>query len=68
MKIMKEAFRVGYDCGRPVLAEVLRGGERLGTLIYFFDEEDGVAYDERTTRCPGCGRRLDVIAILRQSS
>lgn len=67
MKLVEETFRVSCNCGRPVRAGVLRGGERLGTL-FFFDEKDGVTCDaERITCCSGCGTRLDLIAILRRS-
>ncbi len=66
MKLVEETFRVSCNCGRLVRAGVLRGGERLGTLV-FFDEENVGTYGQRRTCCPGCGRRLDLIAMLRQS-
>lgn len=67
MNIVEETFQVRCNCGRPVRAGVLRGGGRLGTLV-FFDREDGMTYDaERITCCSGCGMRLDLIAVLRQS-
>jgi hypothetical protein len=65
-KILEEAFRVSCDCGRPVLARVIQRGERLGTEA-FFDEEDAAPHADQTTRCSGCGRRLDLIAVLRRS-
>lgn len=66
MKIQEQTFRIRCNCGRPVRAGVLRGGERLGTLV-FFDERCGADYAERITRCSGCGRRLDLLAVLQQS-
>ena len=66
MKIQEETFRIRCNCGTPVRAGVLRGGERLGTLV-FFDEKSGATHAERITCCSGCGRRLDLIAVLQQS-
>ena len=49
-----------------VRAKVAHHGDRLGTLV-FLDERDGFARSERITCCPGCGRQLDLLTVLRRS-
>ncbi len=53
-------------CGRghKIRCEVWREGERLGTLVFFSASKTSGTYDERITRCPGCGERLGTYVLV----
>jgi hypothetical protein len=44
-------------CGHSISCQVLREGERLGSLVFFDEEPTNSTYGERIEHCPKCGRK-----------
>jgi len=47
-------------CTYPILCEVQKEGGRLGSLKFFDDGSESETRGERVSRCPGCGRKLEL--------
>jgi hypothetical protein len=55
-------------CGHSILCQVVREGERLGSLVFFDDEVTSSTYGERIEHCPKCGLRLAIHNLLQRGS
>lgn len=64
---MQEAIALRCECGHRIRCELIRYGERVGSLVFFDQDEEKEASQirgERSESCPGCGRRLDLVHLL----
>jgi hypothetical protein len=67
-RMAEQAAVLRCACGHGILGEMLREGERLGTVAFFDDEEASETHGERVQWCPGCGQRLEVQTLLAKTS
>jgi hypothetical protein len=51
-------------CGHSISCQVLREGERLGSLVFFDEEPTNSTYGERIEHCPKCGRKPAIHNLL----
>jgi hypothetical protein len=51
-------------CGHSILCQVLREGERLGSLVFFDDELTNSTYGECIEHCPTCSQKLALHRLL----
>jgi hypothetical protein len=64
-RTMNKATVVLCSCGRRLVCEVARLGERLGLLDFFDNEPDSETHSQRVRECPGCGERLELHVLFR---
>jgi hypothetical protein len=53
------ACRLQCVCDHGIICEVRQEWERLGFLMFFYDQEDSETYSEQVVCCPRCGAQLD---------
>jgi hypothetical protein len=60
----QEASTLQCACGRAILCQVRRLGERLSTLAFFDDMPTSQTHGERVESCPGCGEQLEFLTLM----
>jgi DNA-directed RNA polymerase subunit RPC12/RpoP len=59
--------RLHCVCGHRILCKVTSGGEHIGSVAFFDDEETSETYGQQVERCPDCGELLGLPLFFRRN-